>query len=278
MFYSIIKLLAYNVLNFFNKQNLRQLKLLKSTNNTIHILGNGPSIKNQIGNLVSNSNECEFIVVNNFASSEYYQLLKPQYYLIVDPGYWSNDVSDDLKEDRKLFDIIKSETNWQLNIIVPYVAFKYINLVFSKYPNIKIFFYNHTIIPYELNQNLIGKLYLNMLCSPRLQNVISASIFCSIVLGYKKISLYGVDHSWLNDILVDNENRVCWRENHFYSVAQFRPHIKSNGHVYKLHELLFDYGQVFKSYHNLREFADNCNCKIINHTEGSYIDAFIKEV
>jgi hypothetical protein len=276
MFLSLLKLFYYNSINIFKKNNIRNLSIFKNKKDNIYILGNGPSINDHIDDLITESYKNDLIVVNNFGSSKFYGTIKPAYYIILDPAYWSDEVLDEFKADRKLFKDISNKTNWNLKIIVPYVAYKKISSQFNGHKFISVYFYNHTIIPYDWYTNLVEKMYSNMFCTPRLQNVISASIFISITLGYKNVYLFGVDHSWLLDIIVDQENRVCWRENHFYNVANYRPHIKSNGEIYKLHELLFDYGEVFKSYHILSKFAYSQKCNILNCTKNSFIDAFKK--
>ena len=203
-----------------------------------------------------------------------HQILKPKFYLLTDPDYWTEGVTQEILYLRNIFDLIRTKTTWELNIILPYVGYKKIKNLFKGNKNIHIYFFNHTIINYNRNLILTRKLYLNSACTPRLQNVISGSIFISIILGYKKILLFGVDHSWLSDIIVDNKNRVCWSEKHFYKNCDYKPYIKSNGKNYKLHELLLDYSQVFKSYYVLNKLAIDLKCSIINCTENSYIDAF----
>lgn len=274
MLLSLLKSLYFQLLTFYNKDRLNKVKIPVNIQEDCLILGNGPSLLIDIDTIKLDPNPKA--VVNNFGFNELYEIIKPKFYYIVDPAYWAENITSEYLEDRKLFRILHEKTNWELMIIVPFVAYKKISQEFGNHKFIKVHFYNHTIIPWNYKDNLVAKMYSRFMGSPRLQNVIGASIFISIVLGYKNIKLFGVEHSWLADIVVDEENRVCWKEKHFYEVASVRPHLKSNGENYKLHELLFDYGHMFNSYHIIKKFADISKCQIINCTSNSYIDAFYK--
>ena len=265
----------YNFFITFTKEgNLNKIKFPHDIQEEISILGNGPSLANDINFILKKSSPK--VVVNNFGFNDLYEKVKPQFYYIVDPAYWAEGITPEYLEDRNLFKILSKKTTWELKIIVPYVAYKSISKEFIHHKFIKVHFYNHTILPWNCKDNIVAKMYSKFMGTPRLQNVVSASIFISIVLGYKKIDLFGVEHSWLADIIVDNENRVCWKETHFYKSVNLRPHLKSNGENYKLYELLFDYGHMFKTYHQIKNFADINKCKIKNCTPGSFIDAFDK--
>ena len=169
--------------------------------------------------------------------------------------------------------MLNEKTKWDLNLIVPYAAYGFIK---SKICNkrIRIYFYNHS------NTNIKSKinyfLYNNNLATPVLQNVIGASILFAINLNYKKINLFGVEHSWTKDIIVSHNNITCWKEQHFYASKPLKPLIKVDGTFYKLHEILYDYSKTFSLYHILRDYANFKGCIIINHTIDSFIDAFIR--
>ena len=274
MIFNFLKLLYYYFINLHKQNNLSKIIKNNVISSNCIVIGNGPSILEDIDFVKNISKSDDTIVVNNFASSEYFETIKPKYYIVIDPDYWQDNYTIETLESRNIFNIINLKTKWSLNVIVPYVGYNKLKKHFNKNQFINLYFYNHTIISNERSSDFIEKLFLNFACTPRLQNVISASIFLSIILGYKNVFLFGVDHSWMNEIIVDVENRVCLSENHFYKSSKTRPFYKSDGTIYKLHDLLFDYSQVFKGYHYLRKFADKQNCNIINYTQNSFIDAF----
>ena len=116
---------------------------------------------------------------------------------------------------------------------------------------------------------------------PKAQNVLVPSIFNAINMGYKEIRIYGADHSWLECIRVDNQNRVCLTDSHFYDKEKVKlePWIKATPgrEVYKMHEVLRDIAQMFDSYHQIRWYADKVGRRVVNCTKDSFIDAFERE-
>ena len=114
---------------------------------------------------------------------------------------------------------------------------------------------------------------------PMLYNVLQPTIFNAIKMGYKEIRLYGVYHSWTEEIRVNDKNEVCLIDRHFYDEKNIKllPLKKTNGEILKMYEILSDLSKVFFSYCQVRKYADYKKCKIINCTENSYIDAFERE-
>ena len=95
------------------------------------------------------------------------------------------------------------------------------------------------------------------------------AIYSAILSGYKRIELYGVEHSWLPHTYVDEHNVVMQKDVHYYGTT-FRPWEHADGSNMKYH--------TFRSYWLLRELADYCgDVQVINKTPNSYIDAFIRE-
>ena len=106
--------------------------------------------------------------------------------------------------------------------------------------------------------------------------------------GYSKIYLSGVDHSWLEEVSVDEKNNVLIGQKHFYgSEFKNRSSLLSDkkkpvywdgsGKSRKLHEVLLKFYYAFRSYWELNELSKIYKSKIINLTENSYIDAFERQ-
>ena len=105
---------------------------------------------------------------------------------------------------------------------------------------------------------------------PRPQNISNAAIFCAINSGYKKIYLYGVEHSWLKSFDVDPVNhKIYANDSHYYKNEYIR--------YYKRGEycrVLRNQYLTFKSHFMLRDYADSENIKIVNKTKNSFIEAY----
>ena len=112
---------------------------------------------------------------------------------------------------------------------------------------------------------------------PRPHNVMVPAIFIAIKLTNKNVFLSGVDHSWLRELHVDNDNKVLFYNQHFYDKDIKAKQFDYSGQRYmKLHEILNTMSKAFESYHILQEYAEYKQIKIINLTQNSYIDAFEK--
>ncbi len=102
---------------------------------------------------------------------------------------------------------------------------------------------------------------------PRAMNVMCASIFLMINLGYREIYLLGADHSWLESFYVNERNQVILGDKHFYGD-------QSVVCPYSLSKWLQNVSTGFRTHERLSEYANYMGVKVYNATEGSYIDAY----
>lgn len=282
--YSIIKTLVlskFKVLHFKKYDFKNKEHLL--------ILGNGPSLKKDAKKLLQFKKNKDCLGVNYFAASNLFTDFKPSKYVIISTEYWKGDVFQDWHSDRmKLFDEMVDRCHWDMVLYVPAIAMKDKNwkIKMMKNTKIKIRFINLT--PLEGSSKLIYPLIKNYLGLPRPHNVIVPSIVVGLNCNYSKIYLSGVDHSWLEEVSVDNNNNVLIGQKHFYgSEFKNRSSLLSDkkkpvywggsGKNRRLHEVLVKFYYAFRSYWELKDLAEIYNSKIINLTENSYIDAFERE-
>jgi hypothetical protein len=271
-------LLSFIKILLFSKIRVRIKKLKSISSSNCYILGNGPSLVKNLRENIDFLKSQKLFVVNNFVTSEYYEVVKPTYYVLADPAYWDQDAYE---EDRKAsfltLNRINDLTTWSMYLIVPNEAFKskIFKNVFVENKNIEILNYNTTsIIGFNFLNRFFYKNYLGM---PPLQNVLCACIFFAINMNFIEINLLGADHSWTKDLIVNNKNEVCQAQIHFYTQSvkkEFNIFIRSYGEPYKMHQILRDYAQMFETYHLLEKYANYKNVRIYNRSEGSFIDAF----
>jgi hypothetical protein len=270
-FFSCLRVLIYSRLS-------PSVKLIRIENSTrAYILGNGPSLKTNLSsNIDLLKSNCLF-VVNDFAKSEYYQILKPKYYVLADPIYWITDLHKEYVDaGYLLLKAIKEKTNWPIHLFIPQAGFK-TNLFqsfFRENNNIIICNYNSTEI--EGFEKVNYFFYKKNLGMPRPQNVLVPCIFLAINIGFTEVNLLGTDHSWTKDLVVNEENEVCFSDSHFYDQgkSKFIPFYDINGNIYKMHQILYDFGLMFEAYQYLRKYADYRKVKVFNRTSESFIDAF----
>lgn len=265
------------VILFSKKSNIKSLKI---GNNECLILGNGPSLKDDINkNPNIFSVKKDFICVNDFVKSDYFELLHPTHYVLLDPFYWEGD-----QEELVLFfNHISVRTKWRLNLFLPQ-EIKNISLLDESGINenkfIKIYRYNRTPIDgFNIFNHVIFKSNLGM---PWAQNVLVAAIFIAINIGYKKIYLLGADHSWHEELEVGDDNIVYVKQKHFYDgdIVKRKPVYKKSMNMdqennrFKMFEIFEAWGKMFRGYCILDQYAVKVGVKIYNAGSKSFIDAF----
>lgn len=239
------------------------------------ILANGPCLKKDLENNLTFIRERIKFCVNFFALSEEYEKLQPNYYVIAAPEFWLKKTSDYFKEQKnKLISNLNSKTKWDLTLLIPYQAKKsqFLNAL-RRNNYIKIKHYNNT--PVEGLQSIINYLFKLNLGMPRPHNVLIPSIFLALNIGFKKIYIFGADHSWHEEIKVNELNQTTVNHEHFYDKSEIRmPMYKLDGKEYHIHDIFRKLHYAFKGYFILKDYAEFLNAKIYNASSKSYIDAF----
>jgi hypothetical protein len=240
-----------------------------------YILGNGPSLYQQLKNINTFTNKENIFVVNNFVLTDYYKELKPKYYVFADPCYWDDKMhlEEYLKSQEILVKIAK-ETDWEINIIAPNDAEVLFNKIFSGNKFIKLYFINSYSIEPSFKK-VSFYLYSKFYSCPHFQNVLVLTSFIAINIGFKEINLLGAEHSWTENIRVNEYNEVCLEDKHFYDLQpKLSPWKKVDGTVYKMGEILSDLSKMFHGYYCINEYAKYKNSVVYNCTPNSYIDVF----
>ncbi len=245
------------------------------------LLGNGPSLTQSLKDHPEFINQRRLFCVNFFAVSQLYEQLKPSIYVIAAPEIGMKKADNALLEKyADLFLTISQKTEWPVWLYLPFSVRKSdffksnIMKQLSRNHNIKVCFFNNT--PVEGFWGFCLFLFRLNLGMPRPHNVLIPSIFMAINLSFFRIYLLGVDHSWLREIYVNENNDVLIRQKHFYDHDNSvpRPMLKKGQDKRKLHEVLIKFVYAFEGYFILEKYAQSRNVKIINATPGSYIDAF----
>lgn len=241
----------------------------RSNHSLLRILGNGDSLKMVLNNV---SKFSDYMVMNAHVLHSSYKDLKPRYYVLADPAFFKPRSNFD---GRYIVQKILNETNWEMTLFIPWEHTKGARLESTEWVKVEYLNQSEYCGPEQYREYL----YEHNLAMPAVNNVLAASIYLSIYLGYKNVELYGVEHSWTRDIYVNNKNQVCLRDSHFYDKEEVKENVivDSNGIPKKFHEVLKMYMEYFPAYWELRELADKHSCRIINCTPDSFIDAFEKE-
>ena len=202
----------------------------------------GPSLK---GVDLSKIN-ADSIVVNRFYKiGKQFPNFIPTYYLMLDHLFDKPENRHDFEE--ALVSYLDKGTVFILNSKLAKMP------IMEKYKNYKNIYYissfNGTLQP-DKKYSIDGVM-------PSFQNVVGASIFILILMGYKKVSLLGCDfNSFASSV-----------KNHCYSE-------KNNARSMALSFELFCYSIAAKNHDDLQTYAIHNGVQIFNSTKGSLIDSY----
>ncbi|MFT4662387.1 MAG: hypothetical protein ACI8XB_002677, partial [Patiriisocius sp.] len=254
------------------------------------ILGNGPSLNEFVESSEDFLATRSKLAVNYFVRSEFYQRLKPNYYLITSPEFWKKEEKEGWSEDRmKTFELLADRTDWDLVFYVPKLAEKHHKWkgIIEANKNIEIRYFNN--IPIEGFVFFRNWAFKNNLGMPRPHNVIIPSLMMSINMKYSRIFLAGSEHSWLKELNVTEDNVTLLSQKHFYEkqsshVKSIHSNVKEKPMYYggsknkrPLHDVLEKFYFTFRAYWEIKDFATKKNVSIYNLTKDSYIDAYDKK-
>lgn len=235
----------------------------------IIILGNGPSLNDTIARHEELLKRTPAMAVNFFANTPVFRQLRPIYYILIDPLFFGgSDGANFTKLNENL-----AAVDWPMTLIVPVKYRHRIAPDICGNSNITILTVNAIAI--EGWRWLTDMAYTAGLGMPRPRNVLIPAIMAAIQMGYRQISIVGADHSWMRTIEVNERNEVVSVQPHFYKEDEKEEkRIRTDYLRYPLHEIVHSFYVAFKSYHDIRRYADRHGVEVFNCTPGSYIDAF----
>jgi hypothetical protein len=280
---SIINLLrnivgfVYFLLGFVYHKGFLNLNPLKQRySGSAVVLANGPSLKEVIPLLDKEERfkNTDFVVLNYFAFDEIFFKIKPKHYCLSDPLFFST--SSDEHNTLRLFQILDSRVNWNLNIYIPaygYIKFKQ----YSKITNAHIRIIGLNTDVYTGFKRFSFFLYKKYCAMPPIWSVIIMAIFTAINSGYSTLYLYGVDHTFFDSLYVNDDNILCNKYTHFYdkeTIVEYKPIMDVPGKYLRTSEYLYGKTLIFKSHDILAEYAKYRNVSVINCTQNSLIDSY----
>lgn len=299
--YSKFSKLFFIIINYKEIKNINNINCKFSES---VVIANGPSLKSNLLNNIDSFKNKNLFCVNNFAESEFYEVLKPTFYIITDPIYWdeiyvnkfqeikytkTKENIDDLYrkylEDtnlirNKFINSFATKTTWNIYLFLPILAkkSKLIKELQSLNNKIKIIFYSTIPINFRIKR-IRHFFYDNFIGMPTPQSVVIPAITISLWLRPKKIYLFGCDHSMHKEIFIDNNNKLFMKNLHFYTTKNYPlpiPHITNleNKETTKVHEFFYILYILFRSHFFLNEYSRFRKSKIINMTSESFVDSY----
>lgn len=233
------------------------------------IMANGPSLRQAIDNHAAELRQAVTMAVNFAANAPEFASLRPDFYILADPHFFSSEPDDNLAALRRNL----GSVNWPMTLLVPASCRSGLAGEITANRNITVGTYNPVGV--EGFASLERAAYTRGLGMPRPRNVLVPAIACGILAGFREIYILGADHSWIKNLEVDDDNRVVSVQPHFYKESEKEQ--RRVDAVYsgvRLHEVVGSFAVALKSYHSLRRWADSEGVAVYNATPGSLIDAF----
>lgn len=237
----------------------------------IIVMGNGPSLATTISEHLALLQQTDTLAVNFAANHPSFYQIKPRYYLLADPHFFSESTDSNVMS---LWANL-SDADWDMTLIVPHrfqaKTYEMLRLVCGSAVKVSTF-NNVGIEGFEIFSNAAYWLKLGM---PRPRNVLIPAIMIAIWLKYKEIILVGADHSWMETLRVNDHNQIMAVQKHFYQDSeQEECRVAEEYRGYHIHQIVNSMAIAFKSYCQIANYAARRGVKIYNATPGSYIDAF----
>jgi hypothetical protein len=109
--------------------------------------------------------------------------------------------------------------------------------------------------------------------------VVQNGIFVALLLGYKQIELYGVDHTLLDGLMVNEQNQLCRTISHYYDGVLAHPtpiyvNATNPPQPYTMSSYLAETAELFRGHEVLERYARSRGARILNRTRGSLIDSY----
>lgn len=252
---------------------------IEKKSDSICILGNGPSLKETFNKYLDVLKTKECIVVNFFCKTDYYNIIKPKFYLLADPAFFGDTetYSDDLKQRIISFwDVFLSKTDWDINLIVPdYAKNTNFGQKCSTNTFVHLFYYNTSDNSKNTDQSKFELWDKNLIDVPA-QTCLNTCLYIGIFLRYKEIYLVGADTNWVELLHVDQKtNEVYTMDSHFYGTVRRTLYADTESKIpQKLHDELFCIGNSLEAYWELNSYSEYAGVKVYNASEYSLIDAF----
>lgn len=278
---NLLRICIYVMLNFYTlRKNASAIRRIRTSEKHCIVVGNGPSLSDSLARHRASLRTTAKMCLNDMILTPVVQDLRPEYYVLLDPLYFTSDASAQyIQLGKDIVHALETTVSWDMVLFIPHgmrfaAQFKRLTKI---NPHISIYYFNNHFPATFPSVN--RWLYDRDLCSPHCQNVMVAAIFLMLRLNFKRIFLLGADHSWTKNMMVTKDNIVSYQNSHFYDPAiEVKPFFKGDaqGSVFSMSEILRLYSLMFEGYEILHQYASTLNAEVLNCTPGSFIDSFPK--
>ena len=262
-FVSILRMCVLSSLKVARlSKKCEQLKTTKSC----CVLGNGPSLKDDLEHGRVRLEGNDVMCVNMFCWDPSFRVIKPRFYFLIDGAYFNPPERHKERVDNLITSL--NEVDWDMYLMISSGAVSGSKLLRSVN--------NEHIKVIRINSTSVGGfrgfrhwVYRHRLGMPHCQTVVNFAVCEAINMHYENIYLYGVDHTWTRDLYVDENNVVYDGVRHVYDKNLSR--VKKE---YNFAAALGYFGKMFRAHYLLEDYSQSVGVKIWNCTSDTFLDAY----
>jgi hypothetical protein len=227
--------------------------------------------------------DVDVLCVNEFYKEQSFRFLRPRLLAIADPAYW-----DDRCYGEYGGPLVAAlaDVDWECTLLLPKRARGTQLHRGLAQRSVKFeWFSTASVRGFAWFERALFGAKLGM---PRAQNVLVAAIALGMWAGYRRIAILGADHTWHQEIDVDDDNLLLTSARHNYSATVNRkPFLKPHGiwkfregkpltraDVFSVREILLAWAAMHDSYERLAAIASRRGVHVVNSSTVSFIDAF----
>ncbi len=252
------------------------LSIKKSDARNLIVLGNGPSLEQDILNNREIFERADLAVVNHFCCSEFFFQLKPKNYFLLDPAFFEQPLIEPVEKTLRIF---LEDTDWEITFYLPWNSRKsYFVQELMKKEHFKVQFVNYVTTKGGF-QNINHWLYNWNLAAPQSQNILVYALFFGVKIGVKRLFLFGAENNWHNNVTVNKNNELMLYDVHVYekkqeqTVRMIKDPVDPSKSI-TMAVLLEACAKVFKGYTVVNRYAETKHTRIYNCSKNSLIDSF----
>lgn len=265
-FVSCLRMIVLSKISYaFRSVNYSKLK----TNQNCCILANGPSLKKALDAGGVSTDGCDVFCVNMFCQSEYFYKIQPKFYFLIDEEYF-NPSNDFTKGQVKFLTEALNKVDWTMYLMISSSSTNGGLLKGLSNTHIKVVRWNTTTV--EGGKHFRNICYSLRLGMPKCQTVTNFALVAAVNMAYGKVYLYGADHSWTKDLMVNDDNQTCYGDRHVYDT-----NVSYRTLDCSVASLLRDFANMFETHWHIEGYSKHKGVKIINCTKGSFVDAYERQ-
>jgi len=254
------------------------LKKLTTSGDSFTFLANGPSLTSALEKMQKDNIDFSNVMVSNYFNySALFDEIRPNFYIICDPAFILQNEKNDA-----FFSSIFKKVCWKMTFFIP-ISYKKkmeVNVLRLNLENPNILFHYYNSINLDGNSSLIHWFYKKGWGMPSPTTVAVAGVYQGIFMNYKKIQIAGIDLNMHQSIRVNSSNVLEIQEDHFYAdephYRTFYKNVNSKT-TFTSAEIFLIFHRMIASFDILSKFAKKKNSKIINYSNESFLDQFIKK-